>query len=580
MVTWRGLLKGLVMMAAAVSFIPSVIVARDDPTGSVPGLVLQAVTAVAGILLLRVPEHRHDGWWLLAATTAVGVTFFFSTPMFAWGYWNQVGWSFYYAVVPCLVGPVLRLPDQPAPPRTVRRLVLGFWIVLVGLWAGSGLFWDPVTMKGYTGPDRWLTLYPWQIVGWGVPRLVPILLVPLAAWFSVEQVRRYRHAAGPNRTAVRVLAVLTLLMAWGLVVRVAVGSYDPLMGLWNTASLVHNAFSAAAIILVLLVAIAANLHRAGFLDALLSAGGHAPEIESVLASYVHDPTLRLRFRTDDGWTGATGTPVGPSPSPGRRFHPIVVEPDGPVVEADLDTAVDPTSKAVGPLLDAAGVVLARARLSVQQAAQAIELRASRARIVAAGVEQRRQLERDLHDGAQQHLLAAQAALARAELGGEPEEVSAAIAFAQSRLSTTMAELRGLARGQHPALLSQAGLASALGSLVQLSDRVQVHVAPELVGRRFAPVVEATAWFVASEGVVNALKHTDAGVSVEADVSDLLRVVVTDTGDGGADFVPDGGLAGLRDRVRAAGGTLQLDSPAGGGTTLTATLPARPDEEVT
>ena len=124
-------------------------------------------------------------------------------------------------------------------------------------------------------------------------------------------------------------------------------------------------------------------------------------------------------------------------------------------------------------------------------------------------------------------------------------MSEVIAFAQSRLVTTMAELRGLARGQHPALLSQAGLASALGSLAQLSGRVQVHVAPQLVGLRFAPVVEATAWFVASEGVVNALKYTDAGVKVTADVADGLRVQIIDTGDGGVDFTPGGG-AGARE----------------------------------
>lgn len=144
----------------------------------------------------------------------------------------------------------------------------------------------------------------------------------------------------------------------------------------------------------------------------------------------------------------------------------------------------------------------------------------------------------------------------------------------------MAELRGLARGQHPALLAQAGLASALGSLVQLSDRVHVDAA-RLDGRRFAPVVEATAWFVASEGVVNALKYTDDGaVIVTADIDGVLRIAIADSGAGGAHFAPGGGLAGLRDRVHGAGGTLQLDSPAGAGTVLTVILPARPTQEGT
>ncbi len=572
------MLGAVLLLVAAASFVPSVLVVLAAPL-SVPGLAMQGVTAVAAILLLRVPEFRRDGWWLVGATIANGVSFL-NDSTFEAGYWIQVGWSFQYAAAPCLVGPFLRLPAQPAPQQTVRRLSIGAWIVLVGLWAGAGLFWDPA-MAGYSGPTQWFTLLPFEPVGRGLPRAVPVLFVPVVVGFTVAQVRRHLRVAGPNRTAVRLLVWLTVLMAWGLAARIAVTLYGTLPDIISIVVLVHNAFTAAALVMVLVVAIAANLRRAGFLDALLAAGGDAPAIEAVLARYVADPTLRLRFRTEEGWADAGGNPVaGESPIASRVFRPIVVEPDGPAVVADLNSAVDSDSRLVGPLLDAAGVVLARARLSVQQAAQAVELRASRARIVEAGVQQRRQLERDLHDGAQQHLLAAQAALARAELGGEPEAVTEAIAFAQSRLTTTMAELRGLARGQHPALLSQAGLASALGSLVQLSDRVEVQVAPALVGRRFASVVEATAWFVASEGVVNALKYTDGAVTVLADVADTLRVQVVDAGGGGADFVPGGGLAGLRDRVRGAGGTLQLHSPAGGGTTLTLVLPARPPEEQT
>ena len=574
----RGVLAAVVLLAVVASFVPSVLTVRDYPLDA-PGLVLQVVLVVAAILLLRVPELRQDGWWLLGAAIALGVSFF-SSSTFESGYWTQVGWTFQSAAAACLVGPFLRLPDQPASPRTVRWLSVGAWIAVVGLSAVSGLFWDPAVMTGYSGPGRWFTLSPWESGAKGLAGAVPVVLVPVLVGFTVAQVRRYRRAGGPNRKSVRVLVWLTVLMAWGLLARIGVDAYGAPWEIVRVVVFGYNALVAAAIVVVLLVAIAANLRRAGFLDALLAAGGHAPAIEAVLARYVDDPTLRLRFRTDEGWTDAAGHPVAEaSPAAGRVFHPIVIEPEGPAVVTDLDAAVDPESKTVGPLLDAAGVVLARARLSVQQAAQAVQLRASRARIIEAGVQERRRLERDLHDGAQQHLLAAQAALARAELGGEPDDVTAAIEFAQSRLTSTMAELRALARGQHPALLSQAGLAVALGSLVQLSDRVEVQVAPHLEGRRFAPVVEATAWFVASEGVVNALKYTDAGVTVLADVDDdALRVRVVDAGDGGADFTPGGGLTGLRDRVRGTGGTLHLDSHQDSGTTLIAILPARPPEE--
>jgi len=570
----------LLLLLAVASFVPLVLAVRGSAQ-ALPPLALQVAMFVAGLLLLRVPEHRADAWWLVAATFFLGMSSLGSLPALEAGYWNQVAWWLNWAPAACLVGPVLRLPDQPASPRTVRRLSVATWIVTVGFVVVAGFFWDPA-MNGYSGPSRWFTLFASEPVYWAVVTAICVAFVPIAVGVTVAQVGRHRRAAGPGRLAVRLLAWSTIAMTWGLEARFVLNVI--VRAPWevrNVVDNVHLVFSSAAVLVVLGVAIAANVRRAGFLDALLATGGNAAAIEAVLSRYVADPSLRLRFRTDEGWTDAAGQPVAEeSAGPGRVFHPIVVEPDGPAVVADLDASVDPASRTVGSLLDAAGVVLARARLSVQQAAQAVELRASRARIVEAGVRQRRQLERDLHDGAQQHLLAAQAALARAELGGEPQAVSEAIAFAQARLTTTMAELRGLARGQHPALLAQAGLASALGSLVQLSDRVHVDAA-RLDGRRFAPVVEATAWFVASEGVVNALKYTDDGaVIVTADIDGVLRIAIADSGAGGAHFAPGGGLAGLRDRVHGAGGTLQLDSPAGAGTVLTVILPARPTQEGT
>lgn len=158
----------------------------------------------------------------------------------------------------------------------------------------------------------------------------------------------------------------------------------------------------------------------------------------------------------------------------------------------------------------------------------------------------------------------------------PGTANQALEEVRERLTSTMAELRGLARGLHPALLSQAGLGAALDSLTELSDRVSVNVSPELTGRRFAAVVEATAWFVASEAVVNALKHADGAVQLQAGLDgEVLVCRVTDQGPGGAVIVPAGGLAGLHDRVRAAGGSFHVVSSPGAGTDVTARLPAIP-----
>ena len=277
MTTWRRVLGAVLLLAAAASFIPTVLVAED--VKAVPGLVLQSATAVAGILLLRVPELRRDGWWMLGATIGVGVTAFnTSTFESGWGsgYLLQFGWSFYYAEVACLVGPALRLPDQPAPPRTVRRLSLAFWIVLVLLPALSGLLWDPVAMKGYSGPGRWFTLVPFEPLAWGVPRAVPVMFLPFAVAFTVAQVRRFRHAAGPNRVTVRLLASLTVLLVWGLEAQLVLNAVAPADVFWSFTTVI-TALLAAALLVVLVFAVRVNLRRAGFLDALLATGGHAPQ---------------------------------------------------------------------------------------------------------------------------------------------------------------------------------------------------------------------------------------------------------------------------------------------------------------
>lgn len=575
MVTLRRVAGAAVLAAATLSFIPPVLGVQDVGWPAVPTLVLQLLTAAAALLLLRIPDHRPDGWWMAGATTFIGLSAI-DQEAFHWGYWIQIVFMVKCGAAACLIVPFLRFPDHPASPRIVRRLGLAAWLVLVGPMVLAAPLWSP-PMNAYQGPPiQWLTLYPWEAAARFLPAAVPWLLLPVVAAFTVLQWRRQRTAGGPNGRVVRLLAVLTTLMAWGYLVTIVLEQREAAREVQNVARVGHTTFTAAALLTILLVAVTVTLRRATFLDDLLATAGQAPALETVLRRHTADPTLRLRFLTDDGWTDATGHLVGDEPAPpGRVLHPVVMEAGRPVVEAELDDRLDPRHRSVGSLLDAAGVVLTQSRLSVQQAAQTIELRDSRARILDSGIRQRRQLERDLHDGAQQHLLAAQAALSRAELLQGPGTATEALEEVRERLTSTMAELRGLARGLHPAILSQAGLGAALDSLTEMSDRVSVEVAPELKGRRFAAVVEATAWFVASEGVVNALKHADGTVRLRAVVDgEELVCQVADQGPGGAVVVPVGGLAGLHDRVRAAGGSFHVASSPSG-TDVTARLPATP-----
>jgi signal transduction histidine kinase len=218
---------------------------------------------------------------------------------------------------------------------------------------------------------------------------------------------------------------------------------------------------------------------------------------------------------------------------------------------------------------------ANARLQGQIEAQLEEVRASRARIVEAGDAERQRLERDLHDGAQQRLVALTLALrlAHTRLGDHADpSVKMSLEQASGEARAALAELRELARGIHPQILTEAGLHAAIESL---AARVPGTVAVEMdPGARFVPGVEAIAYFVVSESLANIAKYAEASsVAVRAGWRDgVLTVEVADDGRGGADPRTGTGLRGLLDRVSAADGTLDVISPPGGGTRIVARIP--------
>jgi PAS domain S-box-containing protein len=203
----------------------------------------------------------------------------------------------------------------------------------------------------------------------------------------------------------------------------------------------------------------------------------------------------------------------------------------------------------------------------------LELKASRARIVDAGFKARRKIERDLHDGAQQQLVTASVNLtaARQVVVADPEQAAQLLAETAADLSTAMEELRELARGIHPAVLTEGGLRPALRGLVRRSAVPAVLVAAP--DSRLPAPIEATAYFVVSEGLTNAARYANAElveIEVAGDDGDLI-VEVRDDGDGGADHTGSG-LRGLADRVAALDGSFEVISPPGVGTTLRARLP--------
>jgi signal transduction histidine kinase len=209
----------------------------------------------------------------------------------------------------------------------------------------------------------------------------------------------------------------------------------------------------------------------------------------------------------------------------------------------------------------------------QPAVQVDELRASRARLVEAADSERRRLERDLHDGAQSRLvaLAAKLRLARIKADGRPE-VTALLDEASAELQAALDELRELARGIHPAVLSRRGLAQALEALARRAP-LPVQIAGDPPGLLPAPVASCI-YFVVSEALTNVAKHARAKHAMVAirRAGGRIAVEVSDDGVGGAEMGSGSGLRGLSDRVAAADGRLELDSPLGGGTLLRADLP--------
>ena len=204
-----------------------------------------------------------------------------------------------------------------------------------------------------------------------------------------------------------------------------------------------------------------------------------------------------------------------------------------------------------------------------------ELRASRARIVQAGDAERRRLERNLHDGAQQRLVALSLSLRLAEgkLGAEANGARELLAAAREELARAIDELRELARGIHPAVLTDRGLGAAVDALV---GRCGVPVETDVLEDRLPPPVEAAAYYVVSEALTNIAKYAQASaaaVRVRAD-DGLVSVEVSDDGIGGADPSRGSGISGLVDRVAALDGTLRVESPIGGGTSIVAEIPVR------
>ena len=319
----------------------------------------------------------------------------------------------------------------------------------------------------------------------------------------------------------------------------------------------------------------------GPLVALAVGLGRVPSpirLESALGAALGDPGVRLvrRDPEGDGWLTADGRRTA-EPTETVDHAVTMLEHDGrPLAAIVHDPVLREDPALVGSVMAVLRLAVENERLDAALQSQLVEVRASRARLVQASEEERRRLERDLHDGAQQRLvsvsLALQQARQAASSDGTPPELRVGLDAAAEELQAAITELRELARGIHPALLEHEGLPAAVAGLARRSS-VPVETRIE-VPRRLPHSVESTAYFTVAECLTNTARHAQATQAMVTIVDEGARLIVEveDDGIGRADATRGSGLSGLADRVGALDGRLDVHSAPGGGTRVRAEIP--------
>jgi signal transduction histidine kinase len=445
------------------------------------------------------------------------------------------------------------------------------------------LFYDP---RAPNDPDLWACYscaLPLTHVAWreltGLRDVLDGVLLVLIVAFAALFLRKLVRAVPVARSVALPLAIVAVagLARFGLLV--GLRAFAPSSDVLSSSAW---SWSATFVALAISLALSAGLlwggaGRSAVADLVVELEQTPPgSVRDALARTLDDPSLELALWLPEraAYVDGEGRPVElPASRSGRSVTVL-----GPV-EAPVAALVhDPALLERPGLLRAAGaaarLALENERLQAELRLQLAEVRASRARIVTAGDEERRRLERDLHDGAQQRLLGLGLALqlVRSELGPEANGAASLLGEAEAELAAALAELRELAQGIHPAVLTEHGLGPALRTL---AARSAVPVAiRELPGERLPAPVEAAAYFVVSEALANIAKHAHASagyLSVRCEEGSVV-VEVADDGVGGADAKSGSGLAGLADRVHALDGDLTIESAPGRGTRVRAVLP--------
>ena len=399
----------------------------------------------------------------------------------------------------------------------------------------------------------------------GVPVIALLLWAVFNRWWKASHVARRDTTFGTFALPVMTVAVVipTINLVWDF---------------WSIRPRTRLYIESAALLIlpavILTSLVRSRLSQARVADMMrtLEPTATPDNLETYLRKALGSPEARLVFRREESgdYMGVDGNQLDDTDLEGQSVTVLdrrVSIVHDPALDHDLVVSAG----------TAASLAIDNARLQAELKAQLREVQESRRRLITATDDARRRVERDLHDGAQQRLVALSATLrkARSRRPEDSESIDTLLDEAAREADVAIGELRELARGVHPAILTQAGIGPAVASLI---DRAPVPVNVKIGSERYPPEVEATTYFVITEALSNSFKHSAADL-VRVEVSregTWLKALIEDDGVGGAD--PDGsGLHGLADRVGAVGGRLSIESGGVAGTRVTAWIPITEEE---
>jgi signal transduction histidine kinase len=448
-------------------------------------------------------------------------------------------------------------------------------VVVAAAYAVATVLQPLKMLLGGVGADNLLAAAAEPAVANTIQDVQLVTLSVLALTGVALLVARRRTSGRPLR---RSIALLIDSFALGLVMIAALllaGALE--LSAFETIRRVTFAVLGIAPVAFLIALLDARLARSAVGDLVveLDADPGPADLRDALSRALGDPSLTLAYWLPEfeSWADLDGHPVE-LPTHDESRATTLVDRDGLHLAVLVhNPSLSDEPERLDAVSAAAGIALENGRLHVDLRARLEELKGSRGRVIEAGQHERQRLERNLHDGAQQRLIALslELGLLRERLAGHPDAMTR-LDQARGEIALSLEELRDLARGIHPAVVSGHGLGVALESLVA-SAPVPVRLAVDL-DTRVQERIEVAAYYVVSESLANVGKHAEAG-SVSVDVGRLngsLVVEIVDDGVGGADSERGSGLRGLADRVEALGGRLRVWTPRGGGTRVRAEIP--------